>query len=126
MARLQAEGVILPLTSPWASQILLGKKKVGSTGPCADYQKLNAMTHNYVHPVSRVQDCLNVMTGLKILSAMDILFAYNQLPMAERDIPKMAFTMRYGLFEFTTMTFGLMTTPATYQWLMEMGLSGLQ
>ena len=46
--------------------------------------------------------------------------------MAERDIPKMAFTTKYGLFEFTTMPFGLMTAPATYQQLMVLGLSGLQ
>ena len=57
---------------------------------------------------------------------MDILLAYNQVPMAEKDIPKMAFTTKYGLFQFTTMLFGLMTVPATYQQLMELALSGLQ
>ena len=57
---------------------------------------------------------------------MDILSAYNQVPMPERNIPNMAFTTKYCLFEFTTMLFGLMTAPATYQWLMELMLSGLR
>ena len=46
--------------------------------------------------------------------------------MAEREIPKTAFTTEYGLFEFTTMPFSLMTAPGTYQWLMELALSNLQ
>ena len=61
-----------------------------------------------------------------MFSTMDIMLAYNQVPVAEQDIPKTAFTTKYGLFEFTTMPFSLMTAPATYQWLMELTLSGLQ
>ena len=61
-----------------------------------------------------------------MFSTMGILSTYNQVLMVERDIPKMAFTTRYGLFEFTTMPFGLMTMAATYQWLVELALFGLQ
>ena len=46
--------------------------------------------------------------------------------MAEKHIPQTVFSTRYGLFEFTSITFGLMTAPATYQQLMELALSGLQ
>ena len=38
----------------------------------------------------------------------------------------MAVTTKYGLFEFITLPCGLMTMPATYQWLIELVLSGLQ
>ena len=84
------------------------------------------MTKNDAYPVLRAQDCLNAMVGSKTFSTMDILSTYNQEPMAEKDIPKMAFTTKYGLFELTTMPFGLITMQATYQWLMELALSGLQ
>ena len=84
------------------------------------------MTQNDAHPVLRVQDCLNMMAGSKMFSTMDILSTCNQLLMAERDIPKIAFITKFGLFEFTTMLFGLMKAPATYQWLMELVLSCLQ
>ena len=57
---------------------------------------------------------------------MEILLAYYQVPIVEKDIPKTAFTTTYGLFEIRTMLFGLITAPATYQWLMELALSGLQ
>ena len=62
----------------------------------------------------------------KCFSTMGILSSCNQVPVAVRDIPKMAFATMYGLFEFTTMPFGLMTAPATYQELIELALSGLQ
>ena len=74
----------------------------------------------------RAQDCLDAMAGLGMFSTIDILSAYNQVPVAEQDIPKTAFTTKYGLFEFTTVLFGLMTAPATYQWLTELALSDIQ
>ena len=77
-------------------------------------------------PVLRALGCLNIMTGSKMFSTMDILSTYNKVPMVERNISKMALTTKYGLFEFTTMPFVLMTAPATYQWLMKLALSGLQ
>ena len=126
LEKLQTQGVIWPSTSPWASPILLVKKKDGSTKPCVDYRRLNAVTHNDAYPVPRAQDCLDSMAGSGMFSTVDILSAYNQVPVAEEDIPKTAFSTKYGLFDFTTMPFGLMTAPATYQQLMELALSGLQ
>ena len=74
----------------------------------------------------RAQECLDSMAGSGMFSTMDILSAYNQVPVAEEDTPKTVFSTKYGLFELSTMPFGLMTAPATYQRLMELALSGLQ
>ena len=76
--------------------------------------------------MQKAQDCLDAMAGSGIFNTMDILLAYNQVPMAEKDIAKTAFTIRYGLFEFTTMPFCLMTACVTYQQFMELALSALQ
>ena len=51
LGKLQTQGGIWPSTSPWASPILLVKKKDGSTRPCVDYGRLNAVTHNDAYPV---------------------------------------------------------------------------
>ena len=66
------------------------------------------------------------MTGATMFSTMDITSAYNQVPVAEKDIPKTAFVTKYGLYEFTKMPFGLSTAPQTYEHLMELPLFGLQ
>ena len=102
------------------------REKDDSTRSCLDYRKLNAVTHNDAYPVLRTQNCLDAMPGSGMFSTMDIFSTYNQVPMAERDIHKTAFTTKYWLFKFTTMPFGLMTAPAMYQSLMELALSGLQ
>ena len=106
LAKLQAQGVICPSISPWASPILLVKKKDGR------YQMLNAMTQNNAYLVPRAQNYLDMMAGSKMFSTTAILSTYNKVQMAERDIPKTAFTTKYGLFGFTIMPFGLMRAPA--------------
>ena len=66
------------------------------------------------------------MAGAAMFSTMDITLAYNQVPVAEKDISKTAFVTKYGHYEFTKMPFGLSTAPQTYECLMELTLSGLQ
>ena len=126
LEKLQAQGVICPSTSPWSSLIVLVQKKLGQVWPCIDYQQLNKVTKDVAYPIPRTQDCLDAMTGVTIFSTMDITLAYNQVPVAEKDIPETAFVTKYGLYEFTKMPFGLSTAPQTYKCLMELTLSGLQ
>ena len=45
-----------------------------------------------------------------------LIFA--QLKVRATDIPKTAFTTRYGLFEYTVMSFGLTNAPAYFMYLM--------
>ena len=67
------------------------------------------------------------MSGATMFSTMDIISGYNQVPIAEKVIPKTAFVTKYGLCEFTKMPFfGLSTAPQMYECLMELTLSGLQ
>ena len=124
--KLWKQGSIRPSTSPWASPIVLVRKKDGQVRTCVDYRRLNSVTVKDAFPIPRVQDCLDTVAGAVLFSTMDITAAYNQIPVRQEDIPKTAFCSRYGLMEFVTMPFGLATATATFQRAMEIALVGLQ
>ena len=126
LEKLQQQKIIRPSTSPWASPIVLVRKKDGSVRPCVDYRKLNAVTKKDAFPIPRTSDCLDALAGAGMFSTLDITSAYNQIPVRETDVPKTAFVTKYGLFEYTMMPFGLCNAPATFQRMMEVALGGLQ
>ena len=123
---LKKQGVIRESSSPWASPIVLVKKKNGRIRPCVDYRRVNSLTTKDAYPIPRTQDCLDAMSGSIIFSTLDMTSGYHQIPIKQEDIPKTAFVTRQGLWEFTAMPFGLTNAPATFQRLMELVCKGLQ
>ena len=119
------ENVIQPSTSPWASSIVMVKKKDGSNRFCVDYRKLNDITIKDAYPLPRVDESLDQLTGSKWFSCLGLNSGYWQVETDPTDREKTAFTSRRGLFEFTVMPFGLCNAPATFERLMETILAGL-
>ncbi len=93
--KLLAQGVIRESNSPWASPIVLCRKKDGSTRLCIDYRRLNAVTRQDAYPIPRTQTCLDAMSGAVIFSTLDMTSGYNEIPMRERNIPKTAFVTNH-------------------------------
>jgi hypothetical protein len=54
-----------------------------------------------------------------VFSKIDLRSAYHQLKIRECDIPKIAFVSRYGLYEYTLVSFGLTNAPAYFMYLMK-------
>ena len=123
---LKKQGVIRESSSPWASPIILVRKKNGKIRPCVDYRRVNFFTRKDAYPIPRTQGCLDAMAGSVIFSTLDMSSGYHQIPIKEEDISKTAFVTKQGLYEFTTMQFGLTNAPATFQWVMEIAGRGLQ
>ena len=115
---LLGKGFIRPSTSPWGAPVLFSKKKDMTLRLCIDYRQLNRVTIKNRYPLSRIDDLFDQFRGVRVYSKIDLRTGYHQLRVKEADIPKTAFRMRYGHFEFMVMPFGLTNAPAAFMDLM--------
>jgi hypothetical protein len=112
------KGYIRPNTSPWATLVLFVEKKDGTKRMCIDYWALNEVTIKNKYPLPRIEDLFDQLRGANVFSKIDLRLGYHQLRIRPSDIPKTTFITKYGLYEFTVISFGLMTAPAFLMYLM--------
>ena len=108
------KGYIRPSSSPWGSPVLLVEKKDGLLRMVVDYRGLNEVTIKNKYPLPMINDLFDRLQGAKVFSKIDLQSGYDQLKIREQDIPKTTFTTRYGLYEYTVMSFGLTNAPAYF------------
>jgi hypothetical protein len=83
-----------------------------------DYRYLNEVTLKNKYHLPRIEDLFDQLRGASVFSKIDLRSGYHQLKIRPSDIPKTAFINKYGLYEFTVMSFGLMNAPAYFMYLM--------
>ncbi|WVZ58351.1 hypothetical protein U9M48_008630 [Paspalum notatum var. saurae] len=95
--KLLAKGYIHPI-------LLVEKKDTDAKRMCVDYRALNKVAIKNITHFPALMTCL---INFKLLLKIHPL-----------DIPKTAFTTKYGLYEYTVMSFGLTNAPAYFMQLM--------
>jgi hypothetical protein len=112
------KGYICPSISPWGCSVLFVEKKDKVMRLCVDYHLLNAVTIKNKYPLPRIDILFDQLVGVQVFSKIDLHSGYHQIKICGEDIPKTAFTTRYGLFEYLVMSFGLTNVLARFMYLM--------
>jgi hypothetical protein len=86
--------------------VLFVEKKDKELCLCVDYRPLNAVTIKNKYPIPRIDILFDPLAGAQVFSKIGLCSGYHQIKIRAEDIPKMAFTTRYDLFEYLVMSFG--------------------
>jgi hypothetical protein len=112
------KGFIHPSSSPWGSPTLFVLKKDKDLHLCVDYRPLNVVTIKNKYPLLHIDILSDRLAGAQVLSKIDLHSDYHQIKIRAEDILKTVFTMRYGLYEYLVMSFGLTNVLAHFMYLM--------
>jgi hypothetical protein len=115
---LSEKGYIRPSTSPWAALVLFVEKKDETRRMCIDYRALNEVTIKNKYPLPRIEDLFDQLRGASVFSKIDLRSGYHQLRIRPLNIPKTTVITKYGLYEYTVMSFGLTNASAFFMNLM--------
>ena len=109
--------------SPWNAPLVIAQKPNGDIRMCVDYRKLNSITEKPVFTIPDSTYLFDQLDGCEYFSTIDLSQGYYQVPVAEKDSSKTAFTTKSGHYEFLKLPFGLSGAPACFQKVMSEILS---
>ena len=112
LADLLDRGFMSPSGSAYGASVLFVWKKHGTMRMCIDFRGLNNISVRNSYPPPHINDLLDKLHGATIFSKLDGQMEYNQIRIADEDIPKTAFRT---LFLYLVMPFGMCNAPATFQ-----------
>jgi hypothetical protein len=98
--------------------VIFVKNKDKTLRLCVDYRPLNEVTIKNKYHLPRIDLLFDQLAGAKVFSKIDLRSGYHQIKILPEDIPKTAFTTRYGLYKYLVMSFGLTNAPAHSMYLM--------
>jgi hypothetical protein len=131
ITKMLEQNIIQPSTSPWSSPVWVVPKKLDSSGEqkwriVIDYRKLNEITLGDKYPLPNITDLLDQLGKCTYFTTLDLASGFHQIEVESKDVPKTAFSVENGHFEYVRMPFGLKNAPATFQRVMDNIMAGLQ
>jgi hypothetical protein len=83
-----------------------------------DYRPLNAVTIKNKYALPCIDILFDQLAGVQVFCKIDLCSGYHQIKIHAKDIHKTAFSMRYGLYEYLVMSFGLTNAQTHFMYLM--------
>ncbi|GFW80229.1 retrovirus-related Pol polyprotein from transposon 412 [Trichonephila clavipes] len=109
-------GIVEPCSSPYASQVVVVKKKDGKSRVCIDYRRLNRKLIKDNYPLPLIDDILDCLQNAKIFTTLDLKNRFFHVAVNERSRKFTSFVTHNGQYKFRRMPFGLSTCPSTFMW----------
>ncbi|WVZ89514.1 hypothetical protein U9M48_035906 [Paspalum notatum var. saurae] len=111
------KGFIRPSSSPWGCPALFVEKKdQGGKRLCVDYRPLNAVTVKNKYPLPHIDILFDQLGGATVFSKIDLRSGTIKLRSEKKTYRRLAFSTRYGLYEYLVMSFGLTNAPAFFMY----------
>ena len=117
---------IEPSQSDLSSPCIFVPKPDGTFCMCTDYGQVNSVTKTDSFAVHRMADCIHNISQAKYVTKFDLLKGFWQIPLTDRAKEISVFVTHDGLYQYKVMPFGMKISPATFQRLINMIITGIR
>ncbi len=118
-------GIIERGQSEWSFPVVLVLKPDHTARPYIDFRKVNQVTKADAFPIPLLEDCIDWIGRAEVVSKLDLLKGYWQVPLTPRAKEISAFVTPKGLYLCNVLLFGMKNAPATFQRLMNKLTNGM-